>query len=77
MVSGCQTTKSENEVRVETLQKLMLFRKADVSRDQQISLAEFQRAFSATGEKSVEELFGEFDLNGNQLLSQKEWVQIK
>jgi hypothetical protein len=75
---GCQSAQEKRiQGHRETLQRLMLFERTDVSGNELISLAEFKAAYTATGRKSVEELFAQFDLNGNGVLSKNEWLAIK
>lgn len=75
---GCQSTQDQERTeKRELLQKLLYFQQTDTSNDDLVTLDEFKVGFKATGKKSIEELFAEFDLDGNGALSQKEWLQIK
>ena len=75
---GCQTTQEKKKAEQrEYLQRLMLFERADISDDQVLSLAEFQRAYESAGRRSIESLFAKYDLNDNGVISRKEWLAIK
>lgn len=75
---GCQSAQEKQKAEQrEYLQKLLLFQRADVSRNRVVSLPEFKRMFASSDQKSVEELFARWDLNGNGVISQKEWMAIQ